>query len=475
MYSILYFDVEDSISPPEAGCDDIVMWVAKELDKVGLTGCFHIIGDKARCLFQRGRFDIIKSLEHHDVSSHYNHGSVHPNTAELVAKLDWDNGVVVAEELEKVGFADLEEIFGKCSALTRHGGMFAPQIVHACSKQGKPFYGMPMELERYRSFWYCGALVFSLPGLIINPELNHPAYMESIYGDTKAFDEKLSKLEPILDECIESYEFTSLFGFHPHKMLCEKFACFNHYDGVSRVDMQAPPLKDLSVVDLEKKNFIRYIEFLSKVKGLDIIKLGDLQSIFGKTVQKIKLASLSDYAYKICSEKKIALHDYFSPAELLHAMALAISEFNHKSVWPMYIEPKQNILGPKYKWGRTSGKTCRDEQLFDLNEKLIEHIDIHQALPPFLNVSGESFTLPEVTMLIAHALLELQKVDHPIIMSADDGLVPEFSKNWKTPIEELKEWGVFSPNHDMSRIVELSLLQSWSAKPAHPHLKLESI
>lgn len=59
MKSILYFDTEDSISPPEYEADDVVLFIAHALTHRNITGSFHIIGDKPSIL---QRFDHLLRL-----------------------------------------------------------------------------------------------------------------------------------------------------------------------------------------------------------------------------------------------------------------------------------------------------------------------------------------------------------------------------------------------------------------------------
>ena len=47
MYASLLFDVEDYITPPEFGLDDIPRWLAEIMTEEGITGTFLVIGNKA--------------------------------------------------------------------------------------------------------------------------------------------------------------------------------------------------------------------------------------------------------------------------------------------------------------------------------------------------------------------------------------------------------------------------------------------
>ncbi|MEI6424377.1 MAG: hypothetical protein WCP55_19325, partial [Lentisphaerota bacterium] len=72
------FDVEDFMTPPEIGLDDLVKMLADVMTAEQVTGTFFLIGEKMRCLRNRGRQDVLESLRRHDVGSHVNMGSIHP-------------------------------------------------------------------------------------------------------------------------------------------------------------------------------------------------------------------------------------------------------------------------------------------------------------------------------------------------------------------------------------------------------------
>ena len=62
MYVTLNFDVEDTAYPPEADTDGIAAWLARGLSQARLRGTFHVIGDKARAILERGRTDVSSAL-----------------------------------------------------------------------------------------------------------------------------------------------------------------------------------------------------------------------------------------------------------------------------------------------------------------------------------------------------------------------------------------------------------------------------
>jgi len=445
MYSLLYFDTEDSISPPEAGNDDIVLWIADVLTRHGITGSFHIIGDKARLLEKRRRHDVIEAVKRHDVSSHYNHGSIHPTTTELVSVAEWDDGVRIALECERPGFADVERIFGRCAGLTRHGGSYAPQITHAAGLCGKVFYGMPFQLPGHRAFWFAGTLCFSILGLVVDEAGNGPAYMEGVYHDDTAFDTKLAALRPILANTVSREPFTALFGSHPLRMNTTDFACFNHYGGVNRPDPQAPPQRPEHEKKTIRRNFERFIAFLAEVPGLKIRGLTDLARIFGSAPKQISNEELDAYARQVVDGDDVPLHDRFSPAELLTAMAGGGNDV-------------ARVIGPTQAMSEAPLRNITRAQLDTITASLTDHVLRTGRLPNDVNCAAILDVLSQA---------RIGRGAGPWSSSPKRSPCPRASEAWLPLVASMKNWRVFGPDFDSTRIIAFTRLQSWSAKPAH--------
>lgn len=442
MYSLLYFDTEDSISPPEAGNDDIVLWIADVLTRYGVTGSFHIIGDKARTLDSRGRRDVIEAVKRHDVSSHYNHGSIHPTTTELIAEVGWDEGVNIALTQERPGFEDIERIFGRCSALTRHGGSYSPQAVHAAGRCGKVFYGIPFHPPGHRAFHFAGNLCFSICGLI----MEGPGYFEPVYHDDAAFEKHLAAFRPAVREVARDYAFTALFGCHPLRLNTTEFACFNYYGGVNRDKPIPPPQRSDAQKQTIKRNFDRYIAHLATIDEVDILGLDELTAIFGDAPKRIAAADLDAYAERVRDGDDVPLHDDFSPAELLVALA-------QRHVAPAEGYDVMHVIGPT--------QTPPNEPLRDVTPPELE-----QMARDLIAFAQQNARLPHTVNLAALLDLLAQHGDVPR-SSGERPAYPRVADDWRSLVQSMARWVVFGPDLDLSRIIDLTCLQAWSVKPAH--------
>ena len=105
----LWFDTEDYIEP---AADDAALRIARDLTGLGVRATFKVVGEKARVLEQRGRWDVVRALALHDIGYHSNFHSVQPTPALYLRDLGYVEGAAEFERREGPGALDLERIFG---------------------------------------------------------------------------------------------------------------------------------------------------------------------------------------------------------------------------------------------------------------------------------------------------------------------------------------------------------------------------
>jgi len=90
VHVLFWFDVEDCTVTHS---DDAAKRLALILERHGVRGTFKVVGQKARMLEQRIRYDVIDALERHDIGFHSNWHGLRPQIAEYLGPLDWEEGV----------------------------------------------------------------------------------------------------------------------------------------------------------------------------------------------------------------------------------------------------------------------------------------------------------------------------------------------------------------------------------------------
>src|SRR6516165_2723518 len=138
VYVILWFDTEDYVLPAS---DDAALKVADFLTREGIRATFKVVGEKARTLERRKRFDVIAALKKHEIGYHSNYHSVQPTPALYLSNLGWDEGVAEFDRREGPGRADVERVFGQApTCYGQPGSSWGPQSYGAMSRWGMKVY-----------------------------------------------------------------------------------------------------------------------------------------------------------------------------------------------------------------------------------------------------------------------------------------------------------------------------------------------
>ena len=99
---------------------------------------FCLTGDKLRRLIAKKRQDVIKALTRHQVESHTDTGSRHPNVLEYLENKKWAPGVSEVQKRETPCFSLIKETFGKESfAMNAHNNTNGAQLIYALSLMKK--------------------------------------------------------------------------------------------------------------------------------------------------------------------------------------------------------------------------------------------------------------------------------------------------------------------------------------------------
>ena len=138
VYVVLWFDTEDYIEP---AADDAALNIARDLTGLGVRATFKIVGEKARVLEQRGRWDVVRTLAPHEIGYHSNFHSIPPAPAVYLRELGYLEGAAEFERRERAGMMDVQRIFGVSpSCYGQPGSSWGPQSNTALRRMGIPIY-----------------------------------------------------------------------------------------------------------------------------------------------------------------------------------------------------------------------------------------------------------------------------------------------------------------------------------------------
>ena len=262
VYLMLWFDTEDYLQP---AADDAALRIANDLERLGVRATFKVVGEKARVLEKRGRYDVIRALSHHDIGYHSNFHSVQPTPALYLKEMGWLEGAAEFERREKSGARDVQRVFGILpSCYGQPGSSWGPQSYPALLRMGIPVYldeGTQVGIED-QPFWFGGMLnVFNMGAYAIRPNLDDEAALTALLV---RFDHAVAELRARGGGVISTY-------FHPTEFISAKFwDAVNFTNGANpdRSQWRLQPMHTPADAEKRFQIMLRYVEHARNTPGL---------------------------------------------------------------------------------------------------------------------------------------------------------------------------------------------------------------
>ena len=454
MYSLLYFDTEDFCSPPDAPVHRLPGQFADIMHRHGLAGCFHIHGEKARFMERHGQTNVIEAVAKHDVSLHYDRGSIHPTTAEEVSNLDWFRGVDRVLFRELPGFQTLHRVFGKCSGITQHGGTFAAQIVYAAGKMGYPFLYSPFRLPGRGVVWYCNNL------LMAGASREGAVFFDRIYRDTPQFEENFAKVDAYIADVTGKVDYWAMFGCHPVNTVMEAFPdVVNFVDGASppRKEWKAPtPVKGAFIPTI-LENFERYIVKLVDQPNIEWTTVAGINALYGARPVEVNDAAVVEGAQAVVENRGPTFTPFLTAGELLYQLALRNIEKADAYEVPQ-------VMGPTEEPAEASDVLPRDCDIGAISREIVTQIIASGYLPPTLSEQAGGIAPETALVLLAcHAVGRNPSSvsDWNLTLDAIPGISDAIER-----VKGYKNWRPHGPQYNQPGIITPFRRQAWTLKPA---------
>lgn len=450
MYVLMCFDTEDFLSHPDAPVHRLPAQFADIMARYGIKGCFHLIGEKARFMARHQQYDVIEALRHHDVSLHTNRGSVHPTLSEEVSGLDWLTGVDRVMFREKPGLQSIEAVFGSCTAMSQHGGIFAAQIVYAAGRMSKPFFQNPFGRADQSVGWFCNNLIIGVWG---------GGAFDHAYRDTPLFDQKLAEQQAFLDQAIDRHDLVCLAGCHPVNTVMQAFPCSNFYNGASPApeDWRAPTMYPDISIPLIMANFERRIAALADFPGLEWTTVKGIERRYSKRPVRVTDAQIITGAKAVIENGGPTFTNALSAGELLYLLA-------RRRLAPVAIYDVPQVMGPIESVQGAEIALPAEVDPVGLCRELIERIHDSGYLPGALSASSHRLTPASVLVWLACDALGIKpgaQTASNLSVEAIPG-VPEAIEN----VKRYRDWRVHGTLYRQENILWHFRSQCWTYKPA---------
>ncbi len=459
MYITLFFDVEDCVTPLS---DDIAKDLADTLSDHGLKGEFMVVGDKARMLEKRGRWDVIEALRRHEVGLHTNRHSRHPNVAEYLEDNRWNDGIEEAVRREGPGVETIRRLFGRTPACWgQSGGSWGPQIHPAMKRLRVPVIVYP---ETYTPssdiHWYGGVLTFGYRRFFEG--------FDQFFSEDKKFQRHFEAFQARVDENLDSgYPWMGLFCAHPITVRAFEFGdVLNFGHGKERPPelWKQPPLKSEAEYRTALKNFEILTKFIASHPRLQVVPISTVRERFGRVVNRINQSDLLSYAETAKGMKDIPIDDArLSPAEACDVLAQAILAFSKGMRPGEYVI--RHIDGPvTMPPEKVSITSVAWDGFRSRCEFVNSFINRTGQLPASTgNVGIGSFYRAACDCFVALATQQTPKR----VAFRSGPQIPTIAEVIARRTESgYRGWAIHKPDLKVTNLLELTRLQTWTLKPA---------
>ena len=453
MYCLIYFDTEDFISAPDSPVHRLPGQMAEIMTKHGLPGCFHIHGEKARFMERHGQTDVIAAIRKHDVSLHYDRGSMHPTTAEEVSELDWFRGVDRVLHRETNGFRDLQRIFGKCRALTQHGGTFAAQIVYAAGRLGKPFFYSPFRLPGREVVWFCNNLLFG--------GYRASFYFDPYYRDTPQFEKSLAQVDDHIRQRSNTHDLTCMFGCHPVITMMQRFPdAINFADGATPPPEQwQPPVPVEGVsIPLILENFERLVVKLVGQPNVEWTNVAGITQRYHRGPAVVSDDELLRGAHAVVDHGGPTYTDTLSAGELLVLLARRALSSSERHEVPQVMGPVEDVIEPAA--DALPNTACTDVFARELLE-----VSLETGYLPHIVSGGNQPISPATALLLLACRATGRSLPPPEARQLSVNAIPGVSEAVEN-VAKYKKWCCHGARYHQPGIIEPFRRQCWTLKPA---------
>ncbi len=462
VYVVLWFDTEDYLLPAS---DDAALRLAEFLSGEGIRATFKVVGEKARTLEARERFDCIAALKKHEIGYHSNWHSVQPSPAMYLSDLGWDAGVAEFDRREGGGRTDVERIFGQAPVCYgQPGSSWAPQTFGGLRRWGMPVYldaGRHVGLDG-KPHYYCGVLTLYHLTHTLRTDLKGES-------DLRAAEDRFENARQALKA--EGGGLVSIY-YHPCEFVHKEF-----WDGVNfrrganppRERWVAPPQKTPEESATAWRTFEAYIRFIRGFEDVKFITASEAAKLYRDRARgrSFSVEEIKALAHQVTPEITFQRRGEaaLSPSELFWLLNRYLVLSSRQAAGPISLDTAP--LGPTETGTSSSGELTVDWSQFSRTANDVDDfMHRHDRLPSTVwlgskPASPESYlvALAGVVARIAAGVEPPESVTlKPAHLSAGKYVVDDQADLWG--------WVIFPPGFCAPAMMELARRQAWTIKPA---------
>jgi hypothetical protein len=439
VYVVLWFDTEDYIEP---AADDAALRLARDLTGLGIRATFKVVGEKARVLEQRGRWDVVRALASHEIGYHSNFHSIPPSPALYLRDLGYIEGAAEFERRERSGVRDLQRIFGVSpSCYGQPGSSWGPQSNTALRRLGIPIYldeGTQVGVNN-QPFWYGGLLyIFNMGPFSIRAPLDGAASMESSY---QRFDRAAADVAARGGGLISIY-------YHPTEFVTTEFwDAVNFAKGADRErsDWRHPHKRTEAESELCYRILRDYAAHMKSVPGVRFATAREMLQLYGSPAPPA--VSRARIAEHMAARQTFLVTEQgtLSAADMLLAL--------------LGIEPEV-VDGPATRIASTFHGDSIPRAAFErAKADAASFIRMNHRLPASVWIGSEKLSIGDFAATVA-------AYDGSSAAARVHRANLEFEHHFSKDPKGSFSWAIHPEGFSAPELLELGKLQGWTLKPA---------
>jgi len=465
IYVYLWFDIEDYITKES---DDLPFIALNILGKYGIPATCKLVAEKIRVLEERGRTDVLSTINRFDVGFHMDTHSQHPTLYEYLANLDVLSGADEFIAHEKVGVEKIKQTFSRNPSCFGHGGpTWAPHVYPALAKLEIPMYLDETSILNVKNqpYWYCGVLN-------LNGANENCIRFDNTFGKEDGLLVLKRRFKKIHDRLQSKGGAISVL-YHLHTFINAKYwdkLNFANGKNIPRSKYKRPPAQPEEITQRAWKNFEEFVRYMHSFKNVKFITATDSLKIYRQSPLKLNRTRLLQVArhFRNSSNYMKLGKAYMSPAEAFYAVTRAIA--NHDEFIPEGLEMKEP-LGPMAPFQSIGKKRLKVVDFVAAARTTLEWINRENCLPTTITVAHYATLNPHDFLSTACRLLLNVHTRKSLPEEINRSIAKPPNQKYISPSKFRKacRWIVLPHGFKAPKILEQIRLQAWTLKPAIPN------
>ena len=470
VYVTLWFDTEDYILPQS---DDAALRLAEILTRLGVKGTFKVVGEKARVLERRGRADVIRALQKHEIGYHSNFHSRQPTVAGYLQNAGWEDGAAEFLRREGPGALDVQRIFGTPPVCYgQPGSSWAPQAHRALRELGIRTY---LDESRHvglgaQPFYYGGLLnIINLGGFVTRLDLDGAGNLDRAKG---GFRKAAEGLRARGGGTISVY-------YHPCEFVHGEFWDALNFGGGKNpppAEWRLPRTKPAEEAEKGFKDFEAYVRFIRSEPGVSFKTVAELEEIYAdrSAGRSFSSAEIREIAASVRNEITFLRSGgvWLSSSDVFSLLTETMENFLERNLAP--VEATYNYLdGPARPFVPSKGGVAPAEIPWPAFASAVRDVASYcrdrRRVPDEVWIGAASLSPADFLATVAVAVEEVLKSGSaPAAVPRREGKATA-ERFVAKDAPSLWGWVIFPEGFRSPAIMEQARLQAWTLKPAVLH------